>query len=209
MPPGWLKRGQLARVLGTSLATVRRKEDAGTLHPIVIDGVHYFSPAEVDALRASSQPVAEGGKREQTSGEIAAAAFECFERGRTPRQVVIELKQDPQIIRNLFRQYAEEDVLLIDPQRREIERWLGVPKLIPVDLLPALRRRVEELVERRLEAEANASPGGTKRGLRIPPETLAELEELVGRELEGVADIVEAVRELAAARHREPNGIPE
>lgn len=42
-----LQRGETARRIGVSIATVRRLEKSGELHPVVEHGMHLFDPAEV------------------------------------------------------------------------------------------------------------------------------------------------------------------
>jgi hypothetical protein len=70
-------------------------ETSGAITPTVVDGVHLFPASEVRAAIRLRE------------GRIAGRAFELFEVGKTPVQVVMELNADPQIIHDLHRGYHE------------------------------------------------------------------------------------------------------
>ena len=101
-----LKRSEVAEVLGASVSTVRRMEGL-TLRPIVGErGEHLFHEEHVRALvvertRVTSQS-ADG-----YDGVMAAAAFEIFDAGDGPVEVVKQLKADPRAVRTLLREWAD------------------------------------------------------------------------------------------------------
>ena len=104
--PG-LTRSQAAERLGTSVASIRRMEGK-TLNPTKgPDGVYRFDPAEVDGLTADSAAPSPARLRRSDAGELAAQAFVLFDNRLTPRQVVIELRQPPEVIEKLHRQWRE------------------------------------------------------------------------------------------------------
>jgi hypothetical protein len=110
-----LSRAQVAERIGASVATVRRYE--GTLlHPHVDkDGTHRFDPAEVTALAASraNQALDRGTIRNakpapdaRTRGELAALVFERFEQRQSHAEIVIGLRVEPEVVRELFDQWC-------------------------------------------------------------------------------------------------------
>jgi len=113
--PKRLSRAQVAQRLGVSVATVRRNE--GTLlHPnLDAQGAHWFDPKEVTALAASraNQGLARGSIRSapsapepRTRGELAALLFERFEQRQSQAEIVIGLRVEPELLRDLFAQYC-------------------------------------------------------------------------------------------------------
>lgn len=97
--PG-MTRGQVARRLGVSLATVRRIEASGVLPHRLVDGVHVFAPADVAQL-AASEDAPRGRARGRSAGELAAAAFRMLASGRDWRDLVMELEATPDVARQL------------------------------------------------------------------------------------------------------------
>jgi hypothetical protein len=114
---GRMTRKQVADRLGVAETSVRRLE--GTyLRPIRQGRFVFFDEAEVERYAAES-----GGHRRHDSGEVAARAFELFREGKDFRDVVIELRQSPERIRQLLREYALAGDLLISAEIRcEIEQ---------------------------------------------------------------------------------------
>jgi hypothetical protein len=113
--PKLLSRAQVAERLGVSVATVRRNE--GTLLNPQVDkhGAHWFDPKEVTALAASraNQALARGGLRAalsapetRTRGELAALVFERFEQRQSHAEIVIGLRIEPELVRELFTQWC-------------------------------------------------------------------------------------------------------
>ena len=63
----------------------------------------HVSPAQISRWKKQ----AEGETSSTIEGTIASAAFRLFEEGASPAQAVIDLKQSPEIISELFDQWAE------------------------------------------------------------------------------------------------------
>jgi hypothetical protein len=110
-----LTRGQAARRMGVSLATVRRMEGA-ELQPILIDGKHCFPIEDVDRHRRA------------TDGDLAAMAFQMFEEDKTQVEAVIALKEPPERIRKLFQHWLEmSECIVAGPPGLGYRRlWRGV-----------------------------------------------------------------------------------
>jgi hypothetical protein len=114
-----LTRKQVAALLGVAETSVRRLE--GThLHPIRRGRFVFFDAQEVERCAA------EGTRRQPDSGEIAARAFELFRSGRDFRDVVIELRQTPDRVRQLYREYALGSDLLMPAAVRVAIEELGI-----------------------------------------------------------------------------------
>lgn len=127
----------MAERLGISVATVRRNE--GTLlHPTVDKhGAHWFDPKEVTALAASraNQALARGALRAaapapemRTRGELAALVYERFEQRQSQAEIVIGLRIEPELVRELFTQYC---VGLTEGQLRKREPNVPLQEDIP------------------------------------------------------------------------------
>jgi hypothetical protein len=100
--PKILTRAIVARMLSCSIAMVRWFEDHDRLHPIIDSHkVRRFDRDEVEALcrerrRTSSQT---------SFGALAAEVFRLFAEGRSLPEVVIETRQEPDVIRTLWQEY--------------------------------------------------------------------------------------------------------
>ena len=102
-----------ARRLGVSVATIRRYEGS-RLHPRQgEDGVWRFNPEEVDAL--ADQPRSHRSAP-RDEGQAAARAFFLFGRGRDLREIVIDTKLHPRVVRELYAEW------LVDLQTGEERR---------------------------------------------------------------------------------------
>ena len=100
-----LTRRNVAERLGVSVSTVRRMEGQ-TLHPIRDDrGVWRFAEAEVRKLGRASEPHRAGGKATE-DGDLAARVFTAFSNGFGLREIVIELRVHPSIVRELYTQWS-------------------------------------------------------------------------------------------------------
>ncbi len=100
--PKVLTRSVVARILGCSVAMVRWFEKHGRLHPTKDPNrVRRFNHAEVEALRCERL----GRLPRSTSGTLAAEVFRLIGEGRTFAEVVVETKQEPERIRELWKQY--------------------------------------------------------------------------------------------------------
>jgi hypothetical protein len=120
---GRMTRKQVADRLGVAETSVRRLE--GTyLHTIRHGRFVFFDEAEVEHYAAEG-----GGRRKHDSGEVAARAFELFREGKDFREVVIELRQTPERIRQLLREYAlGTDLYVPAAIRCEIEQMGYFPE---------------------------------------------------------------------------------
>lgn len=100
-----LRRGEAAEVLDTSVSTLRRLEQ--TVLPPVIDsnGVHLQS--EQRLLEYKIQRTTVTGRSPGFDGIVASAAFEQFDRGAGPADLVKQLKVEPRVARDLHREWAD------------------------------------------------------------------------------------------------------
>lgn len=99
-----LKRAQVADMLAVSESTVRRLEKT-VLRPVIIDRVCYQREQDVREYMRSSR--ASAGDTDATDGATASAAFEVFESGLGPADVVRRLKITPQAARVLHGEWAD------------------------------------------------------------------------------------------------------
>ena len=103
---GKLTRAQVAARLNVSASKVRTMEGT-TLHPQVIDGVHYFTTAEIDTV-ACSRPATAGRRRLLDEGQIAARVFYLVDHGKELREIVEELEVPPQLVRTLYHEWKTD-----------------------------------------------------------------------------------------------------
>ena len=181
--PKLLSRAQVAGRLGVSVATVRRHE--GTLlHPIVDkQGAHWFEPKEVTALAASraNQGLTRGNIRAtppasemRTRGELAALVFERFEQRQSHAEIVIGLRVEPELVRELFNEYC---VSLTEGQLRKREPNLPLEE----DIEHVTAKQLAERLEALPSAEVTRISVGRWRGVHpggedaVPYAWLAEI----------------------------------
>jgi hypothetical protein len=113
----WLLRKDVAKRLGMAENSVKRR-DGVDFHPIQRGRFFFYDPVEVERYAAQRGP----GRASVADGEIAARAFELFRAGKDFREVVIELRQTPARVRDLFREFAlGSDLLMPAVICREIE----------------------------------------------------------------------------------------
>lgn len=116
--PGTLTRAQVAARLGVSVSTVRRYE-GDRLHPRVdADDVRWFDDKEVAALaatlanepravrRRNAEPSPGTHAALRPSGEIAAEVFERLEQRQSLAEIVIGVRVEPSVVRELFEQWS-------------------------------------------------------------------------------------------------------
>ncbi len=121
--PRFLTRSQVASRLGVAITTVRRLENKGRLHPRRTKRGFLFRIEEINRIEPGYASRARSPRPLQT-GEIAARAFELFEHGKGLRDVVIILRQPPEAVRELYRQYALSGDLIVPAEiRQQIERF--------------------------------------------------------------------------------------
>ncbi|MEY4581493.1 MAG: hypothetical protein RL701_6196 [Pseudomonadota bacterium] len=116
-------RQQVAHRLQISVSSVRRLE--GTrLQPVQDEaGVWRFEPAEVEEL-VQDGPVKRRRAPErhrdcQNAGEAAAHVFRLFGAGKSLRDIVVEARQTPERVRELYREWL---LGLREGERRRHER---------------------------------------------------------------------------------------
>ena len=90
-PADGLTRAQVAKVLCRSLTTVRRLESSGRLNPVLVDGVHRFDPAEVEALAATLQEPEDDGARKSELEVKVGAVTDLVSSAQTYAERSIEL----------------------------------------------------------------------------------------------------------------------
>jgi hypothetical protein len=104
-PARLLTRNQAAELLGVSVSTVIRREQA--LQPVLVNGVHMFDEAivrrEVTTIRQRHAVASLG----PAAGDVAASVFELLEADAEPAQIVIRLKVAPDIVQALRSQWLE------------------------------------------------------------------------------------------------------
>lgn len=111
--PKTLTRRDVEEALGISTASVRRLEGK-SLHPTKgEDGIVRFDPDEVAAVVAARTRSSAVKLRSSADGELAAEAFTRFSKGLGVREVVIDLRQPPEVIQALYRQWREAGGLWI------------------------------------------------------------------------------------------------
>jgi hypothetical protein len=93
-------RREAASILKTSYENVKRLQRAKQLVSSPDkNGVHRFSRVEVEELARRR------GFGIKPGGELAAKVFAMFKSGKDWRDIVIETSQEPETIRELWRQY--------------------------------------------------------------------------------------------------------
>jgi hypothetical protein len=100
-----LTRGEVARILGISVSSVRRLEPNAL--PVVVDenGAHLHSEERVLAYKLERAAACDRSGGDE--GALAGAAFERFDRGASAVDVVKELKLTPRVARELLAEWAD------------------------------------------------------------------------------------------------------
>lgn len=122
-----LTQKQAAKALGCSVRRVRSLRESGQLASRQgPDRTWWVDQCDVERVAAQ---VRRGSVKRDASGEVSALIFSLFERGMSPAKVVIEARQNPEVIKLLAKDY------------RELEGGVWIP--------PAVRHAVEQLLEER------------------------------------------------------------
>ena len=116
---GKLTRARVAERLGVSISKVRSMEGT-TLHPEVIDGVHYFSADDVD-FAARATPPAGRTRASLDDGQVAARVFRMIDNGKELIEIVEELEVTPELVRTLFHEWKTDLFAGEDERRRAAE----------------------------------------------------------------------------------------
>jgi hypothetical protein len=129
----WLTRIQVMDTLGISHDTLKRWEHKGRLtphHTMRMDRAdRYFKtlvydPQEVAALPRRHRSIDSG----LTPGEAAARAYELFDQSKTIREVVMEIREPSERVRELRDQWLDDggaDLVISPDAKQALEAALG------------------------------------------------------------------------------------
>ena len=145
----WLTRNEAADLLMVSSQTLANYERKGILHPQYayrrdacgIDRrVVLYDPQELTKCprynRTSLSP------RSKEPGEIAARAFELFREGRTSEDVVVELRVQPDVARDLRDKWLDmggADLVISPGAKEALEKIVGSFKSV-ADLVECVQK---------------------------------------------------------------------
>lgn len=121
----WLTRNEAADLLNVGHPTLLQFERRDLLHPrrvIRFDESGHERPLIVYDPRELAKITPRGRVNvAQNPGEVAARAFELFDQGIPLRQIVIELRQTPELIEQLREKWLDMEGadLVISPQAKE------------------------------------------------------------------------------------------
>ena len=145
----WLTLNAAADYMGVSTNTIRNWRDLGLLHPkkeerVLANGaqraVMVFDREELERQRPRRDPT----EAPTTAGETAARAFELFAKGTSLQEVVMQLRETPQVVEELhdawYRMGGCE--LVIIPTAKAALEQLGGPFVGVADLLQILSERL-------------------------------------------------------------------
>ncbi len=153
----WLTRNEATDVLSVSTQTLKNYESRGLLHPLHVPRrdargheqvVVVYDPKELAKLpRGLGRPFAP-----RELGEINARAYELFNQGRSVQEVVIELREPSDKIRELREKWEIDggEKLVVSPEaKRALETLLG-----PFEDVTALVELVTEKLKPRQKKSA-------------------------------------------------------
>ena len=100
-----LRRAEAAEILGKSVSTLRRLEKS--VLPPVIDENRVHLHSEQRILEYKIQCSSARGGSHSFDGVLASAAFEQFDAGAGPVEVVKQFKVEPRIARDIHREWAD------------------------------------------------------------------------------------------------------
>lgn len=217
-----LTRAQVADRIGASVSTVRRYEGERLHSKTDENGVNWFDPKEVTALAAwrANQGVSRGRSRNvntaeatssdtRTRGELAALMFERFEQRQSLAEIVVGLRVEPELVRELFDQWC---LGLTEGQLRKREPNVPLEADIERARTDTLARRLAELPE----GEITRISVGRWRGVFQAGEDLAQYAwfvELGGFLVSGPCTPTEITRRYGCGSYRvtayafEPSGL--
>ena len=154
LPTKELTRAQVAARLDVSISTVRRYEGE-RLHPRVDeDDVRWFDEKEVAALaatltneprvmrRRNAEPASGARGTQRSAGEIAAQVFERLEQRQSLAEIVIGVRVEPSVVRELYEQWClglVEGQLALDREPRML-RDSEVPRASREELVALLAK---------------------------------------------------------------------
>jgi len=146
----WLTRNEASDLLKCSPQTLKNYEDRGFLHPLhaerkdgggVVRAMLVYSPKELAALPRRNA----GGQPRiimREAGEMAARAFELFRAGRCLDEIVVELRETPEKIRQLHEEWLDftQARYVISLEAKSAFEQLVGPFVDVTDLLEAVKR---------------------------------------------------------------------
>ncbi len=156
----WLTRNESADLLRRSVTTIANYEREGKLHPQYVyrpdsRGIEHrvavYDPKELMPLRHPDlRPLAI-----REPGEVAARSFELFNQGKTVRDVVIELRETPDQIRQLHESWLDSggaDLTITSIAKDALEKLVG-----PFTSIADLLALIEEIAKRNGAHETSVS----------------------------------------------------
>lgn len=130
----WLTRNESVDLLNISVQTLRNYEQRGLLHPLRVprkdprgreQSAIVYDPRELANLpRGIGRPLAS----QREPGETAARAFEFFDEGKPMREIVRELREQPDVVQALHDKWLDmggADLVISPGAKMELERTLG------------------------------------------------------------------------------------
>lgn len=160
----WLTVRQISESLAVSENTVRMWVNRGIVKNVAkaqrrgrngaLFWCDVFDPQEIAALDAKRRRGAPAPPTD--AGEIAACAFELFDRGDEDRKVVVKLRQRPEVVSGLREQWLDmggAQIVITQEAREALEGLLG-PFEDVADLVRVVRSRVADA----RPAQAQAAP---------------------------------------------------
>lgn len=148
---GMVGRSAAARLLGVSVSTLRRRDQE--LAPIVDEsGAHLYEVARLENYRTTIRQTTTTRTSDAhgIDGELAKAAFDAFQAGTNPVDVVCEMAVHPDAVERLHTQWARLGGRVViersvaDAMRELLGEHVDVKTSDPGDLLGALRRLVDQ-----------------------------------------------------------------
>lgn len=116
----WIKRPEVAKILETSVGSVRRREGADLSPKKDERGVWWFLESEVREL-ARRLKEAKTKVEETCDGETAAQAFELFDAGGRYERDAVDRRRDREELARLQREAADAERRA---RERDRELWL-------------------------------------------------------------------------------------
>jgi len=143
---GWLTRIQASDMMGVAIDTLRAYERKGVLHPrrMICEGsareIIVYNPEELARIphkRRVDVPAT------PSPGECTARAFDLFDRGKSVREVVMELRETVSRVEELHEQWRDlggNEIVIANGTRARIEACLG-----PFTTADELAQHIEEI----------------------------------------------------------------
>jgi hypothetical protein len=174
-----LSRPQVAALLSMTEGEVRRL-DGDRLHPHKgADGGWLYRPEEVAGVLRQLAIVAGAGSASgidmaaSAEGGIAADAFSRFEKGEGAARVVIDLRLNPMLVRDLRRTYdgMTRELTVSATDRQEIERLVGRPIVGARDIIAVLSQLARSRSSAARAMPEATLPGDEDYGAVVDPKT--------------------------------------